>query len=456
MPEKPEWIKEWPRVEGKIPGPKSREIIKRDEKILSPSYTRSEPLVGEEGWGPYIKDADDNVFLDLSSGMFVLNYGYSNPYITQQLKNRLDTLTHFAGTHYYYELQLELAERLAEITPGKMNKRVLFANSGAEAVEAAFKLVRWHTRRPLIISYKGAFHGRTYGALSLSSGKAQHRKFFSPMVPGVNFMPFPYCYRCPFNETYPDCDFECVDYIRDSLKKDVPAEEVGAVITEPIQGNSGYITPPDEYFPMIKELCEENDWLFISDEIQAGLGRTGKMFAIEHWNVVPDITCVAKALSGGTVPMGAIIAKEEVMTWERDSHASTFGGNLLGSSAAIAGLDLIKEQNLVEKAKEKGEMLEKRLKEMKEDHQLIGDVRGKGLLRAIELVKDRETKERAKDERSRVVQKALDKGVVIFEGGLSSIRIAPPLIIRKDELQNGLDVIDEALSEVEKECSDHT
>ncbi len=449
MPEKPEWAKKWPKVEGTIPGPRSQEIIERDHKILSPSYTRSEPLVGDEGWGPYIRDPDDNVFLDLSSGMFVQNYGYSNPYITENVKDTLDKLTHFAGTHYYHELQLDLAERLVEITPGDDPKKVLFANSGAESVEAAFKLVRWHTRRPRMISYRGGFHGRTYGAQSLSSGKAQHRKYFAPMVPGVSFMPFPYCYRCPFNESYPDCDFGCIEYIRESLRKDVPPEEVGAVITEPIQGNSGYITPPPEYFPMVKEICEEHDWLFISDEVQAGLGRTGKMFAIEHWDVEPDITCVAKALSGGTVPMGAIIAREEIMDWEPDSHASTFGGNILGSSASLAGLDLLEKENLVEKAEEKGKLLESRLEEMKEDHPLIGEVRGKGLLRAIELVKDRETKERATEERNQLIEECLNRGVIIFEGGSSSIRFAPPLIIEKEELTDGLDIIDEAFAEVE-------
>lgn len=448
--EKPEWVKKWPKVEGSVPGENAQEIIKRDEKILSPSYTRSEPLVGEEGWGSYVRDPDDNVFLDLSSGMFVVNYGYSNPYITERLKDWLGKLTHFAGTHYYYELQLELAEKLAEIAPGDSRKKVLFANSGAESVEAAFKLTRWHTRCPRVISYRGAFHGRTYGALSLSSASSQHRKFFTPMVPGISFMPYPYCYRCPFNESYPGCDFTCLEYIRESLRKDVPPEEVGALIAEPIQGNSGYITPPPEYFPMVKELCEEHDWLFISDEIQAGLGRTGEMFGIEHWNIALDITCIAKALSGGTVPMGAIVAREEIMDWELDSHASTFGGNLLGSSAALAGLELLEKENLVEGAREKGEILEDRLEEMKEDHPLIGDVRGKGLMRAMELVRDRETKERATEERGELIQRSLDRGVIIFKGGSSSIRIAPPLVIEEEELERGLDIIDESLSEVEK------
>lgn len=449
MLEKPEWVEEWPKVKGTVPGEKGRKIIERDEEILSPSYTRSEPLVGSEGWGSYVRDVDGNIFLDLSSGMFVINYGYSNPYIVGEIKDQIDKLAHFAGTHYYHEPQLELAEKLAEVTPGDSKKQVFFANSGAESVEAAFKLARWHTRRPRMLSYRGAFHGRTFGALSLSSGKAQHKKFFAPMVPGVSFMPYPYCYRCPFNEEYPGCDFSCVEYIRDSLKKDVPPEEVAGIIAEPIQGNSGYITPPPEYYPMIKEMCEENDWLFISDEIQAGLGRTGKMFAIEHWGVEPDITTTAKALSGGTVPIGSMVAQRDIMDWERDSHASTFGGNILGCAAALAGLEVIEKDNLVEKAREKGKLLEKRLREMKEGHPLIGDVRGKGLLWGVELIKDPKTKERAPEEMEEVIQETLNSGVIVFSGGQSTIRLAPPLIIEKDELENGLDILDEAISEVE-------
>lgn len=450
MSEKPNWVKKGPSIKGSVPGPKAKKIIERDEEILSPSYTRSEPLVGEEGWGSYVRDSDGNVFLDLSSGMFVLNYGYSNPYIVERVKEQADKLPHFAGTHYYYELQIELAEKLSEITPGSWEKRVLFANSGAESVEAAFKLARWHAQRPRMISYKGAFHGKTYGALSLSSGKSRHRKFFAPMIPGVNFMPYPYCYRCPFNESYPGCDFSCIEYLRDSLAKDVPPEEVAAIITEPIQGNSGYIIPPPEYYPMIKEICEEHDWLFISDEVQAGLGRSGEMFAIEHWGVEPDITCIAKALSGGVVPIGAIVARDELMKWERESHASTFGGNLLGCSAALAGLELLEEKDLVKEAEKKGKLIEKRLEEMKEDYSLIGDVRGKGLLRALELVKDPDTKERAVEERDELIQETLNKGLIIFGGGRSVVRLAPPLIIEREELEEGLDILDEALSEVEK------
>ncbi len=303
-----------------------------------------------------------------------------------------------------------------------------------------------------MIAYTGAFHGRTFGAMSLSSSSATHLKYFSPLVPGVSFMPFPYCYRCPFGQTYPGCDFLCIEYIREALAKFIPAEEVAAIIAEPIQGNSGYIIPPPEYYPMIKEICDEHDWLFIADEIQTGLGRTGKMFAMEHWGVDPDIICLAKALAGGTIPMGAMITREEVMDWERGAHASTFGGNLVACAAALAGLEILEKEKLVERAADLGKMALKRLEEMKEKHKLIGDVRGKGLLLAVELVKDPRTKTRAVKERDALVRTALGKGVIVFRGGRSVIRLAPPLIISKEDLELGLDIFEEALTEVEKRC----
>jgi len=408
--------------------------------------------VAKEGWGCYVRDVDGNVFLDLSSGMFVLNYGYSHPKLIQAVERQMTKLTHFAGTDFYYESQVELAERLVKITQGNFAKRVYFGNSGAEAVEAAFKCARWHARRPRMIAYTGAFHGRTFGAMSLSSTSVTHHRYFAPLVPGVSFMPYPYCYRCLFNQEYPGCDFLCFEFIREYLRKVVPPEEVAGVIVEPIQGGSGYIIPPPEYHPMLKELCDEHDWIFIADEIQTGLGRTGKMFAMEHWKVIPDIVCVAKALAGGIAPIGATIASAKVMDWEPGAHASTFGGNLIACVAALEGLNILEKQKLVRRAAELGELALGRLQELVEESRLVGEVRGRGLMLAVEIVKDKQTKERAVKERNAVVRAALNRGLIVFRGGRSIIRIAPPLTISQRELELGLNILGEALREVERKC----
>ena len=449
---KPAWVKGAPRIIKKIPGPKARKFVIRDQRVMSPSYTRSEHIVAEEGWGCYVRDIDGNVLLDLSSGMFVLNYGYSHPRLIRAVVKQAKKLSHFAGTDFYYHAQVELAERLNKLVPGNFPKKVYFGNSGAEAVEAAFKCARWHTRRQRMIAFTGAFHGRTFGAMSLSSTNVLHQRYFSPLVPGVSHMPYPYCYRCTFGESYPGCGYRCIEFIKDYLKKVIPPEEVAAVITEPIQGNSGYIIPPPEYFVLLKELCEEHDWLFIVDEVQTGLGRSGKNFAIEHWGVVPDIVCVAKALAGGMAPIGATIASSEVMDWEPGAHASTFGGNLVACAAAIEGLKILEEQKLVKRAAELGEHALKRLKEMEEKSRIIGETRGMGLMLALEIVNDKKTKENGVKAREMLVNKALERGLIIFRGGKSAIRIAPPLIISQRELDLGLDILEESLQEVERKC----
>ena len=448
---KPRWAR-GPHIVTPIPGPRARKIMARDKRVMSPSYTRCDPIVGEEGYGCYLRDVDGNVFLDLSSGMFVLNYGYSNPQLVRAIQQQAARMTHFAGTDLYYDIQVRLAERLCAIAPGKFEKRVFYSNSGTEAVEAAFKCARWHTRRPRMIAFTGAFHGRTFGAMSLSSSSPTHKQFFSPLVPGVSFMPFPYCYRCPFKQSYPGCGLPCIEFIRHSLKTTTPAEEVAAVITEPIQGNSGYIIPPPEYYPMLKELCDDHGWLFISDEVQTGMGRSGKMFAIEHWGVVPDIICMAKALAGGMVPAGATIAKASVMDWAPGAHANTFGGNLLACAAALAGLDLLQKQKLVARAAKLGKLALNRLQEMANRYELIGDVRGKGLMLAVEFVRDRKRKHPAVKERDAIVKATNDRGVIVFRGGQSTIRIVPPLVISERELELGLNIFEQAIGEVQKRC----
>ncbi len=440
-----------PNVKTEIPGPRGRGWISRDEHVISPSCTRQDPLVWSHGSGCYLIDVDGNTFLDLSAGMFVLNYGYCHPEIVEAVKKQAEKLGHVPGTDFYHPLQVELAERLSKLTPGSFKKKVFFCNSGAESVEAALKCARWHTRRPGIISFLGSFHGRTLGALSVTGSSNVYRERFEPLLPCVYFAPFPYCFRCPFGQKYPGCDFLCVEYLKRMLRTTVSPTDVGAIITEPIQGTSGYIVPPPEFFPMVKELCNKHGWVFIDDEVQAGLGRTGKNFAIEHWGVVPDLICVAKALSGGMVPIGALIGSEEVMDWTEGAHANTFGGNALACAAALAGLNLLERERLAERAAELGRRAMTRLKGWVDRYKIVGDVRGKGLMIAIEFIKD-EKKIPGLEQRELVIREALKRGVLVFRGGNCTIRIAPPLIIKTEELELGLDLLEEAVREVSRKC----
>ncbi|MEM2874881.1 MAG: acetyl ornithine aminotransferase family protein [Candidatus Hadarchaeales archaeon] len=448
---KPSWVGGGPRIKSLIPGPRAKRLLRRDRRVMSPSYTRAEPVVAEEGWGCYIKDVDGNVILDLTSGMFVMNYGYSHPRLIAAVEKQLRKLTHFAGTDFYYEAQVDLAERLVSMTPGRFNKKVFLSNSGTEAVEAAFKCVRWHTGRPRMIAFEGGFHGRTMGSLSLTSN-VKYSERFAPLVPGVSFMPFPNPYRPPMGWKPSEVSHMCIEYIIRATRDRVPANEVAAVITEPIQGTSGYVIPPPDFYPMLKELCEENGWIFIADEIQTGLGRSGKMFAIEHWGVVPDIICLAKGLGGGIAPIGATIARESIMDWKPGAHASTFGGNLVACAAAIEGLKILKEERLVDRVARLGKKALKRLKEIGEKSKIVGDVRGMGFLMAIEFVKSRNTKDYGVDEREMVMQEALKRGLLLFRGGKSSIRIAPNFTIPERDLELGLDILEESIREVERRC----
>jgi 4-aminobutyrate aminotransferase len=355
-----------------------------------------------------------------------------------------------SGSDFYYGLQSSLAAKLSEITPGSREKRVFFGNSGAEAIEAALKLARYHTRRPQILAFLGAFHGRTMGALSLTASKAIHEKGFSPLVPGVTHVPYAYCYRCPYHHRqYPGCSTGCVDWIREDLfKRSIPPEEVAAIFVEPIQGEGGYIVPPPEFHQRLYELAKEFGILFVDDEVQSGMGRTGKMMAIEHWGIIPDIIALAKGIASG-MPLGATVSQSEVMDWVPGSHASTFGGNPISCRAALTTIDLL-EEGLIENAASVGAYLLREIKELQKRFHLIGDVRGKGLMIGIELVKDRQTKEKAIEERSRIIRACFEKGLLILGAGENVIRFSPPLIIAKKEADTALTILEEVLQKVEK------
>jgi 4-aminobutyrate aminotransferase len=437
-----------------LPGPKAKAWVEKDTAALSPSYTRSYPFVMDHGKGSEVWDVDGNRFIDFSSGIAVTATGHAHPAVVKAIQEQAEKFIHMSGTDFYYPQQIQLAEKLTAITPGGNGdepKKVFLTNSGTESVEAAFKLARYHTGRPRTLAFIGAFHGRSMGSLSLTGSKYVQRKGFAPLVPGVTHVPYAYCYRCPFNLKYPDCDVACVDYIEDTVFKTiVPPQEVAAIFVEPIQGEGGYVVPPPEYHIRLKELAERYGILFVADEVQSGMGRTGKMFAIEHWGVVPDIVCIAKGIASG-MPVGAMVARKSVMNWEAGAHATTFGGNPICCAAALETIRLI-EDGFMENAARMGQRMLDRLNEITEEHPSIGDVRGKGLMIGIELVKDKETKERAPELRGELLRRAFEKGLLLLGCGPNTARFMPPLNISQDLADEGLAIFEEALTEVEKEA----
>jgi 4-aminobutyrate aminotransferase len=425
----------FPDIKTPLPGPRAAALIGVDRDHVSPSYTRVYPLVAERGEGLWIHDADGNTFLDFTAGIAVCATGHCHPRVVSAIKEQAERLLHMSGTDFYYTQQIDLAAKLSQVAPG------------AEAVEAAFKLARWYTRRELNIAFFGAFHGRTMGALSLTASKAIQKKHYNPLVPGITHIPYAYCYRCPYNMCYPECGIECVRWIEDSLfRSTMPPEEVAAIFVEPIQGEGGYIVPPPEFHVELHKLAQKYGILYVADEVQSGMGRTGKMFAIEHFGVAPDIIALAKGIASG-MPLGAMVARSDIMVWEAGSHASTFGGNPLSCSAALATIELLEEE-LMENATVRGELLLSRLRELQKSIECIGDVRGKGLMVGIELVKNRETKERASDWRNDAIHKAFTKGLLLLGCGENTIRFCPALTVTADEIEVCLSILEETLREV--------
>lgn len=432
----------------RIPGKRATALVTRDEAVMSPSYTRSYPFVMDHGKGSLVWDVDGNRFIDFTSGIGVTSTGHSHPEVVQAIKDQADKFLHMSGTDFYYQVQIELAEKLGKLVPGDYAKQVFFTNSGTESVEAAFKLARYSTGCSRMIAFIGAFHGRSMGALSLTASKYVQRAGFSPLVPGVTHVPYGYCYRCAYNLTYPSCDVYCVKYIEDTLfRRLVSPEEVAAVFVEPIQGEGGYVVPPQLYHQRLRELTDKYDILLVDDEIQAGMGRTGKMFAIEHWGIVPEIVTIAKGVASG-LPLGAMVASKRQMTWHPGSHGNTFGGNPVSCAAALATLRLI-EGGFMQNAAVMGDRFMEQLKSMQSRHKSMGDVRGLGLMVATELVKDKATKEPAVDLRDAVVEKCFEKGLLVLACGMSAVRFIPPLNISADLVDEGLRLFEEALTEAE-------
>ena len=421
---------------------KTQEYIRRDAEHISPSYTRSYPFVMARGRGSEVWDVEGRRYIDFATGIAVTNTGHAHPAVVEAIQKQLDLFIHMSGTDFYYPQQIELAERLNQIAPISGPTKVFFGNSGAEAVEAAMKLARYHTRRPRFIAFRGAFHGRTFGALSLTASKAVQRRGFAPLLPQVTHAIFPDPYRNPWPGEDPAR--AALDYIENILfKTTTPADEVAAIIVEPIQGEGGYIVPPDGFLPGLRELCDRHGILLVLDEVQTGFGRTGKMFACEHWGVEPDIICMAKGIASG-MPLGAIVARADIMNWPPGAHASTFGGNPLSCVAALATIDLL-ENGYVDMAAQSGAYLQERLREIAARHPHIGDVRGLGLMVAVELVKDKESKARAPELRDQVVDEAFQRGLLILGCGLNAIRLIPALNIPRDLLDEAIGILEDAL-----------
>ncbi|MGA3191211.1 MAG: acetyl ornithine aminotransferase family protein [Candidatus Bathyarchaeia archaeon] len=441
----------YPKIIVTPPGPKARELVRKDETLISPSYGRFYPLVVESGRGCIVKDVDGNEYIDFNSGLVCMNVGHNHPKVVAAIKNQCDRFLHYSNTDFFYREVVELADKLAHVTPGSPEKKVYFGNSGAEAIEAAVKLAKWHSRKQLFIAFTGSFHGRTVGALSLTASKPTQKRYFFPLMPGVTHVPYGYCYRCPFKLTLPECHYWCVDFIDEQvLQKYVPAEDTAGIVVEPIQGEGGYVVPPPEYFQRLRKLADKYGLLLIDDEVQSGMGRSGKWFAIEHWGVEPDILCTSKALASG-LPLGATVAKAKIMDWVPGSHASTFGGNPLSCVAASAVIDVIKEEKLLENATKEGAYIMKRLTELKEKSEIVGDVRGKGLMIGMEIVEDKESKKPAPQKVSEIMTRSWKRGINVITCGASTIRVAPPLIITRELVDTALDIIEDVTREVEKE-----
>ena len=439
--------KDLPKIIEEPPGKKAKELLELDNYYISQSYARYYPLFVERVVGTKVIDVDGNEYIDFNSGLLCLNIGH-HPEVIQEIKKQAEKLIHYSITDFYYEEVLELSKELSQIIPIKGGIKFHYCNSGTEANEAAIKLARYHTGRQNLIAYIGSFHGRTYGSLSLTASKPVHRKKFSPLLPGVYHVPYPYCYRCPFKQEYPSCNFACIDFIKEwVLEKYVPPEEVAAFIFEPVLGEGGFVWPPEDYFKRLKKITDDYNILLISDEVQTGMGRTGKWFAVEHFGIESDIITIAKSVASG-LPLGVTAARSNIMVWEKGAHATTFGGNPIACKAAIATINVIKKEKLLERVEKLGVEIKKCLQEMQEKYEIIGDVRGKGFMIGVELVKNKKTKIPAKDETNEILIRCWKKGLLLISGGLSVIRIAPPLNLEEKLIFKGLQILEEEIKKV--------
>jgi 4-aminobutyrate aminotransferase len=432
-----------------VPGPRARAILARDAAHISPSYPRDQPFVIERGRGCEVWDVDGNRFLDFAAGIAVCSTGHGHPEVVAAIQAQAEKFLH-VSSDYYHEKWVELSEALDRIAPFAEDAVVFLANSGAEAVEAALKLARFHTRRPRFVGFYGGFHGRTMGALAFTSSKITQRRGFSPMMPGVTHVPYPDPYRprLAFDSGTSDVGRAVIDFIEDVVfVHDAPPDEVAAILVEPIQGEGGYVVPPASFLPGLRELCDRHGILLVADEVQSGMGRTGKWWAIEHWGVEPDIVASAKGIASG-VPLGAMIARRSVATWGPGTHGNTYGGNPLACVSALATLTVIESGGLANAAAVGAYAID-RLRAMAARHPSMGDVRGKGLMIGVELVRDRATRERAEELRDEVARLAFEHGLLVLGCGRSTLRLIPPLVVTRAEIDEALEILDHVLDVAE-------
>jgi 4-aminobutyrate aminotransferase len=434
-----------PHLKTSLPGPNAKALIERDAKVVSTSYTRDYPLVMARGEGAVVEDVDGNIFLDCTAGIAVAATGHSHPDVVQAIVEQAAKFLHMSGTDFYYEPQVQLGEELSAIAPMPGPHRSFFANSGTEANEAALKLAKFATKRHGIIAFFGAFHGRSMGSLSLTASKVTQRKGFGPFVPGTYHAPYPDCYRCPVGATPESCAAECLHFIELQLFVHlVSPDEVAAVMVEPIQGEGGYLIAPDVFLKRLRELTAKHGILLITDEVQSGMGRTGKWYAIQHTGVEPDIVTVAKGIASG-MPLGVATAPSSIMSWPPGTHASTFGGNPVSCAAGLATIRLLRD-GLMKNAEVVGAHLVARARELMERHAIIGDVRGRGLMIGLELVRDRATKERATSERDALVKECFKRGLLVLGAGRNAIRLSPPLVLTTQQADTAIEILDQSLA----------
>lgn len=437
-----------PQIITSLPGPKVQALIQEDQQFISPSYTRGYPLAIEAGDKAMVKDHDGNWFLDFCAGIAVCSTGHCHPDVVKTIQDQAAQFIHMSGTDFYYQSMADLARELDRLSAGKTPKKVFLANSGAEANEGAIKLARHYTGRPTIISFYRAFHGRTYGAMSLSASKSIQRSHFSPLLGNIVHAHYPYAYRPFFGNADPIAEAQaCLDFIQDYIFKMVAQpNDVAAIIVEPIQGEGGYIVPPANWLPGLRKICDEHGIMLIIDEVQAGNGRTGKLWACEHDGVEPDIMTTAKGLASG-LPLGAIIAKADVMKWPPGAHATTFGGNPVACAAALTTLNLL-ENGLIQNAQVQGEALQNGLHALVKKYDCLGEVRGRGLMVGLEVITDKASQGKNGALRDKIVDHCFEKGLLILGCGENSVRFSPPLVIDGEDVQTAVEILDQVIQDV--------